>query len=105
MIIEAIIIVSFVLNFLLGFRVYQNKAVTKTEYKEIEVVKRAICECDHASSFHDKTGKCRKQMFKLDGQITKTSYECDCRKYTGPVPLTMVFDDQMRELESTRIDP
>lgn len=103
---EAILILSFVLNVLMGFRLYHNPhvLVEKEKVKEIEVVKKAICECDHASSFHDKTGKCRKQMFRLDGQVTKTAYECDCRKYTGPIPLTQVYDEQYRELETTRID-
>lgn len=71
-------------------------------YKEIEVIKKAMCECEHPSSVHNERGRCRQEMFMLDGIQTSKSYQCFCAKYTGPTPLSEYFDDQARELETKR---
>ena len=91
-----------------AIRVHQitANAPTKIEYKEIEVVKKAMCECDHVSSAHKAgTGPCQTLTFFTDGGKVKTNkaIECPCTKYTGPIPLTQYFDDQQRELESHRV--
>lgn len=82
-------------------RLHMNPLV-KTEYKEIEVIKRAICECSHESSKHDNKG-CRQQMFKLDGHSVNKSYECYCVKYVGPTPMSEYFDDALLQLESKHV--
>jgi len=96
--------ISMAANAALAAKVAYNHAhpIVKTQYKEIEVVKKAICECDHESSKHNNSG-CQQQMFTLDGNTTTKSYKCFCTKYVGPIPMTQYFDDQMRELESVKI--
>jgi hypothetical protein len=84
----------------------QSNPIEKVVTKEIEVVKKAMCECGHVSSTHKtNTGTCQALTFFTDEGRVKLSrsIECPCQKYTGPLPLTEYFDDQMRELESTRV--
>lgn len=84
----------------------ENNGPKKIEYKEIEVVKKAMCECEHVSSFHKgNTGTCQALTFYTDEGRVKLSrsIECPCTKYTGPVPLSEYFDDKLRELESVRV--
>jgi hypothetical protein len=85
---------------------YKLNPVVKTEVKEIEVIKRAVCECEHISSNHKNgTGSCQALTFYTDEGKVKLSrsIECPCTKYTGPVPLSEYFDDQIKELESKRV--
>jgi hypothetical protein len=79
-----------------------SNPTVKVEYKEIEVVRKAMCECDHPSSMHTDTGGCQQEMFKLDGHTVKKSYKCFCQRYVGPEPIIDMFDQQMRQLESVK---
>ena len=103
LILLGLFIVSMLTNMLQGAILMQlkNNPIEKVVYQEIEVVKRAVCECGHESSKHNGRG-CQQQMFKLDGQLTKNSYVCFCTKYVGPEPLSEYFDDMARQLESKK---
>lgn len=94
------LIVSLLVN---AYTMYVPEAKTKVVYKEIEVVKRAVCECSHVSSMHklDGTGSCGSDTFYIDGLKINKSIKCPCRRYTGPLPVVDYFDDQMRQIEST----
>src|SRR6476661_138614 len=78
----------------------RRPTIEKTVYKEIEVVKKAMCECGHVSSMHKDNTRCQQETFYLDGVLCKQSFRCRCRKYVGPVPMTQYFDDQL-ELTTT----
>lgn len=60
--------------------------------KEIEVVKKAVCECSHESSKHTEREGCREVLFKtVDGVETNKSFYCRCARYTGPLPLPAYY--------------
>lgn len=98
-------------NFMLVHRLAELEAnpAVKVEYKEIEVIKKAMCECGHPSSMHmpenpgnPNEGGCQQEFFELQGKKTKDSFKCFCIKYVGPEPILDWFDASVRELETVR---
>lgn len=99
-------------NFLLAHKVaeLESNPVEKIEYREIEVVKKAMCECGHPSSMHIEAnpdnpneGGCQQEFFELQGKKTTNSFKCFCVKYVGPEPYGDVFNSLNYELETTKL--
>jgi hypothetical protein len=99
-------------NMMLAHKVAQLEAnpVVQTQFKEIEVIKKAMCECGHPSSMHlaENTsspidGGCQQEFFELQGKKTTSSFKCFCVKYVGPEPLLDYFDARVRQLETQKI--
>jgi hypothetical protein len=65
---------------------------------ESDPTPKPVCGCKHDLAFHGPDG-CEQYMILIDGRVMQKSYKCRCQKYTGPVPLTQYFDDQL-SLES-----
>ena len=60
--------------------------------KEIEVIKKATCECSHVSSMHNDEHGCMEILFKTaDGIETNKTFRCKCERYTGPQPLPAFY--------------
>lgn len=67
-------------------------------WKEKQKPPRAICGCEHHFAMHDlRTGECFALVKKADGWTTGgsanhwTHVPCTCRHYTGPEPLSSIF--------------
>lgn len=97
----AILVLSFCINLVQFGRLKYLSYHPHTEIKEIEVVRKAMCECGHVSSYHDDKG-CRQHVFVIDGTELNKSVECYCKRYVGPLPIQEIFDEKMREIENAR---
>lgn len=99
-------------NMILAHKIGELEAnpIIQTEFKEIEVIKKAMCECGHPSSMHldanpddPNDGGCQQEFFELQGKKTTKSFKCFCVKYVGPEPFVDYFDAQTRSLETVKV--
>lgn len=116
--IELILLVSVVLlvlsgtgNIMLSHKVGALEASPEVVevIKEVEVVKRAMCECNHPSSMHEpynaekpNDGGCQQEFFELNGKKSTESFKCFCVRYIGPEPYFGYFDAREREIETLK---
>lgn len=52
----------------------------------------ALCGCGHDLAVHDRdAGQCHGETFRKIGNGLKAWVPCNCRRYTGPIPLEEFF--------------